>query len=300
VGLIEDHADSDEPFFLNYCPYLVHTPIQAPEDAIERYRRKREALGLDDVQEFEIDGRFPTEHKRDSRIKRRLVQSDPTYAAMVEALDRNVGRVLDTLERTGQADETVVVFTSDNGGLATAAGSPTTNRPLAEGKGWMQEGGNRVPLIVRWPGVTDADSAPALIETPVVSPDVYPTVLGAAGVPVPDDQAVDGVDLRPVLEGGSLDRDAIFWHYPHYGNQGCTPAAAVRAGDWKLIEFFEDDHVELYHLGEDVREALDLSAHRPEKTEELRDRLHEWQADVGARFPEENPEYEPWSDRAGP
>jgi arylsulfatase A-like enzyme len=252
------------------------------------------------VCEFELGDRFPTELKMDGRIRRRLVQSDPTYAAMVEALDRNVGRLFDALERTGQAEDTVVVFTSDNGGLSTAEGSPTCNRPLAAGKGWMAEGGNRVPLVVHWPGVTDAPDAPDLCSTPVTSPDLFPTVLDAAGASVPDAQACDGEDLRPLLDGADLDRDAVFWHYPHYGNQGGSPAAAVRAGPWKLVEFFEDDRTELYHLGEDVGEARDLSDHRSEKADELHDRLRAWQADVGARFPEENPDFEAWPDRATP
>jgi arylsulfatase A-like enzyme len=267
---------------------------------VARYRRKRTALGLDEVQAFETGDRFPTEHKRDGRIERRLVQSDPTYAAMVEALDRNVGRVLDALERSGQADDTVVVFTSDNGGLATAEGSPTTNRPLAEGKGWMHEGGNRVPLLVRWPGVTDRAGAPEAVDEPATSPDVYPTLLDAAGVPIPEGQGVDGESLRPVLTGGSLDREAVFWHYPHYGNQGGTPASAVRAGRWKLVEFFEDDHVELYDLEADVGETTDLSRERPDRTRALHDRLREWRRSVGATLPTANHDFEPWPDRAGP
>jgi arylsulfatase A-like enzyme len=299
AALIAERAESDDPFLLHYCPYLVHTPLQAPKERVEYYERKRHRLGLDEVDEIEVDGRFPAEHKKDQRIKRRLVQSHPTYAAMVEALDRNVGRVLDILERTGQAEDTVVVFTSDNGGLATAEGSPTTNRPLREGKGWMEEGGNRVPFLVRWPGVTDRPDAPDLCETPVTTPDVYPTLLSAAGLPVPEGQTVDGVDLRPLFDGADLDREAIFWHYPHYGNQGGTPASAVRAGDWKLVEFFEDDHVELYHLGEDIREERDLAAHRPEKVADLRDRLETWREDVGARLPADNPDYQSWTDRAG-
>ena len=300
VAAIEEFATDDAPLFLNYNPYLVHTPLQAPDRLVERYEQKRAALGLDDVAEFDLGGRFPAEHKQDRRIKRRLVQSNPVYAAMVEVLDRSVGRLLDAIERTGQAENTLIVFTSDNGGLATAEGSPTTNRPLSEGKGWMQEGGNRVPLIVRWPGVTDTEDAPAVIEKPVTSPDIYPTALDAAGVEIPDGQAIDGESLRPLLAGADLDREAVFWHYPHYGNQGGTPAAAVRAGDWKLIEFFETSHIELYHLTDDVREDRDLSDHRPDIVAGLRDRLREWQEEVGARFPAENPSFEPWPDRAGP
>jgi arylsulfatase A-like enzyme len=299
TAVVAEHAGTDDPFFLNYTPYLVHTPLQAPEAAVERYRQKRETLGLDGRREFEVGDRFPAEHKRDRRIKRRLVQSDPTYAAMVEALDRNVGRVLDALDRTGQADDTVVVFTSDNGGLATAEGSPTTNRPLSEGKGWMEEGGNRVPLLVRWPGLTDDDAAD-VVDLPATSPDVYPTLLDAAGVPAPEGQAIDGESLRKAVAGDGFDRDAVFWHYPHYGNQGGTPAGAVRSGNWKLVEFYETDSVELYDLEADVREDNDLSDYRPEKADRLRERLHEWRDEVGARLPGENPEFEPWPDRAGP
>ena len=301
VAAIEELGDGDDPFFLHYAPYLVHTPLQAPADLVAKYERKRAALGLDATEEFELGDRFPTEHKCDERIRRRLVQSDPVYAAMVETLDRCVGRVCEAVERAGTAEDTVVVFTSDNGGLSTAEGSPTTNLPLSEGKGWMAEGGNRVPLVVRWPGVTD-DAAPALVETPVTSPDLYATVLDAAGVPVPDGQGVDAESLRALLRrsDGGLDRDALFWHYPHYGNQGGTPAAAVRTGRWKLVEFFESDHVELYDLDADVREARDLSDDRTETVDGLRERLHAWLDDVGATFPSENPGYEPWPDRAGP
>lgn len=220
---------------------------------------------------------------------------------MVEALDRNVGRVLDALKRTDQADDTVVVFTSDNGGLATAEGSPTTNRPLSEGKGWMEEGGNRVPLLIRWPGVTDPVDTPVLCNEPVTSPDVYSTVLAAAGAEPPAEHLVDGESLCFLLKHGdaTLDRDAVFWHYPHYGNQGGTPSGAVRRGDWKLIEFFEDDGVELYHLDEDVSEEHDLSEQRPEIVAELRGRLRTWREEVGAELPVENPDYEHWEDRAG-
>lgn len=146
----------------------------------------------------------PPEHKREGRIRRRLVQGDPTYAAMVEALDRNVGRVLRALSRNGLAERTVVVFTSDNGGLATGGGAPTTNRPLAEGKGWTHEGGHRVPLIVRWPGLTARQRATRILETPLTTPDVFPTVLDAAGLDTPGGQECDGRTLRPALAGDPL------------------------------------------------------------------------------------------------
>lgn len=300
VNLIQNRAGRDDPFFLQYNPYLVHTPIQAPSDTVETYERKRASLGLADVEEIKIGGRMPTEDKMDERIRGRLVQSDPTYAAMIEWLDRSVGRVLDALDRTGQAAETVVVVTSDHGGLATAEGSPTTNRPVSHGKGWMKEGGIRVPLIVRWPGVTDSDASPSVIRSPVTSPDLYPTLLEAAGSSISHDQRVDGVSFRPLLEGQSVDRDAIFWHYPHYGNQGATPAGAVRSGSWKLIEYYETGHVELYDLDDDVSERRDLGAKLPEKRDELRERLRQWRKSVGAVLPAENPDFEAWPDRAGP
>jgi len=181
---------------------------------------------------------------------------------------------------------TVVIFTSDNGGLATAEGSPTCNAPLAEGKGWMYEGGTREPLFVVWPGTVEPGSTCGV---PVTSPDFFPTILQMAGLDPLPDQHVDGESLVPLLKGGnSLRRDAIFWHYPHYGNQGGTPGASVRMGDWKLIEFFEDDHVELYDLREDIGEDRDLAAAEPERAREMTARLHEWQKAVEAKIPEKS------------
>jgi len=207
-------------------------------------------------------------------------------AAMVDALDENIGRVLDALDETGKADDTLVVFTSDNGGLATAEGSPTCNAPLAEGKGWMYEGGTREPLIVRWPGRVAAGSR---CQTPVTSPDFYPTLLEAAGLPPRPEQHVDGVSFAPLLEGGgALEREAIFWHYPHYGNQGGTPGSSVRRGDWKLIEFYEDGRRELYNLRDDLSEDRDLAAGHPDLARDLHEELAAWRESVAAKIPERN------------
>jgi arylsulfatase A-like enzyme len=170
--------DRSRPFFLNLWHYAVHTPIQAPADLVEKYRRKAADLGLDKVPAI-VDGElmsFITDRPRN--VRRRVIQSDPAYAAMMENLDTNIGRVLQTLADEGLADDTVVVFTSDNGGLSTAEGSPTCNLPLAEGKGWAEEGGNRVAQVVRWP----AKVKPATrCDVPVTSTDFYPTFLEAAG-----------------------------------------------------------------------------------------------------------------------
>ncbi|MHB9032625.1 MAG: sulfatase-like hydrolase/transferase, partial [Anaerolineae bacterium] len=279
------------PFYLNYWPYAVHTPIQAPPDLVEKYTAKAKALGLDQVKTFALGQYYPCEHLRTRRIKRRLVQSDPVYAAMVENLDSNLGRMLAELEAAGIADNTLVIFTSDNGGLSSSEGSPTCNLPLAEGKGWMYEGGTREPLLIRWPGVTRAGSTCA---APVTTPDFYPTLLEAAGLHVPEGQLIEGVSLMPLLRGAkALEREAIYWHYPHYGNQGGTPGSSLRCGDWKLIEFFEDGRLELYNLADDPGEHHNRAADLPELAGDLHDRLASWRLSVAAKLPERNPDWVP-------
>ncbi|MFW6153938.1 MAG: sulfatase [Planctomycetota bacterium] len=287
VRLIRDNDGA--PFFLNMWYYAVHTPIQAKADLADRFRQKAADRGLDQVRAFADGEPFPCEHKKDKRVRRRLIQSDPAYAAMIATLDANIGRLLAALEATGVADNTIVIFTSDNGGLATAEGSPTCNAPLAEGKGWMYEGGTREPLLVRWPGVVEPGST---CEVPVTSPDVYPTLLAAAGLPPRPEQHADGENLMPLLnQTDGLERDAIFWHYPHYGNQGGTPGCSMRAGEWKLIEFFEDNRLELYNLRDDPGESRDLTASDPGRTRAMHDRLVAWRNSVNALIPEPNPNY---------
>jgi arylsulfatase A-like enzyme len=288
VRLIKDR-DPDRPFFLNLWHYAVHTPTQAPADLVEKYREKARRLGRDPEADLVEGGHFPVQHKRHERISRRVRQSDPVYAAMMENLDTNIGRILAALEESGEAENTLVVFTSDNGGLATGEGSPTCNAPLAEGKGWMYEGGNRVPQIICWPGVTTPG---AVCREPVTSPDFYPTLLAAAGLPTRPQQHVDGVDLGPLLRGDkAFARGPIFWHYPHYSNQGDTPGSAVLEGDWKLIEYFEDGRLELYNLADDVSETHDKSMDETA----IRDRLHgllkEWRGSIEALIPKPNPNW---------
>ena len=290
IDLIEQR--DERPFFFNLWYYTVHTPIQAKEDKIARYEARVRELGLGEVEPFEEGAFFPCEHKKEQRIRRRRVQSDPVYAAMIDSMDENVGRILQALEDQGIADDTIIFFTSDNGGLSTSEGSPTCNAPLAEGKGWMYEGGTREPLIVWWPGTTAPGSR---CGAPVTSTDFYPTVLEMAGLDALPDQHCDGVSLVPLLRGElELDREAIFWHFPHYGNQGGTPGSSVRAGDYKLIEFFEDGHVELYNLRDDIGEDRDLSEERPEVTRRLRTLLTEWRESIEARIPQPNPDFAPW------
>lgn len=278
------------PFFLNLWYYAVHEPIQAKPEKIRKYEAKAAAMGLDQQDPFEEGEFYPADHQKDQRIRRRILQSDPTYAAMIESLDENVGRLLDAVKEAGQADNTVVVFTSDNGGLSSAESSPTCNAPFAEGKGWMYEGGTREPLLVKWPGQVAPGS---LCSTPVTTPDFYPTFLEMAGRELLPNQHSDGVSVVPLLKGeGGVARDAIFWHYPHYGNQGGTPGSSVRMGEYKLIEFFEDGRLELYHLTKDPGEEFDLSAEQPERSRTMSQALDQWRRSIEARIPQPNPEWE--------
>lgn len=249
ISLIRNR--DERPFFLNLWHYAVHTPIQAPPQLVRKYEEKARRLGIDRIDPFEEGEHFPCLHKRDQRVIRRRIQSDPVYAAMIENLDRNIGRLLAALDDEGLSASTLVVLTSDNGGLATAEGSPTCNAPLSEGKGWMYEGGTRVVQLVQWIGTIPAGSE---CTTPVTSADWYPTLLDAACLPDEPTQHLDGESVLDALRGNVWRRPRpLFWHYPHYSNQGGTPAASVRDGDYKLIRFFEDTRTELYNLREDVR-----------------------------------------------
>lgn len=271
-------AHRTQPFLVYFPFYSVHTPLMARADLKKKYEEKRQRLGL--------TARWGREHERDVRLN----QEHAVYAGMVEAMDLAVGKVLQAIEETGLRENTVVIFSSDNGGLSTSEGWPTSNLPLRGGKGWIYEGGIREPLIIRWPGVTTPGS---LIATPVSSPDFFPTLLEAAGVPPADGQILDGRSLVPLLQGGTFPERALFWHYPHYGNQGGAPAAAVRRGDWKLIEWQEDGRLELFNLAADLGEQTDLAPREPDRAARLREELHAWQRQVGARFPAPNPAYDP-------
>jgi arylsulfatase A-like enzyme len=277
------------PFFMNFWHYAVHTPIQAPDDLVKKYEMKARDLGLDQEKTFEDGEFFSTEHKKYQRVRRRLLQSDPAYAAMLENLDRNFGRLLTALDELRLSDNTAIIFTSDNGGLATAEGSPTCNAPLLDGKGWMYEGGTRAPLLIKVPAITAPGSHCA---TPVTSPDIYPTLLEIAGLPLRPEQHCDGVSMMPLLQGGTgLGRDAIYWHYPHYGNQGGTPGCSVRSGEWKLIEFFDDNRLELYNLNEDISESDNRATAEPALRDRLHAKLKAWRNEVNAIIPACNPQW---------
>ena len=272
-------AHRREPFLAYFSFYDVHTPLMARHDLQAKYEEKRKRLGL--------TAKWGREGERDVR----LVQEHAVYAGMVEAMDQAVGKVLKKLDDLGLRENTIVVFTSDNGGLSTSEGWPTSNAPLRAGKGWLYEGGIREPLLVRWPGVTTAGQQ---IDTPVSSPDFFPTVLEAAGARAPEGVRLDGRSLVPLLRGsGKLPERLLFWHYPHYGNQGGAPGAAVIRGKWKLISWDEGPTVELYDLATDAEEQHDLSREQPDRVRELLAELKAWQQDVGAKPATPNPRYDP-------
>ena len=268
-----------KPFLLYFSHYAVHTPLQAKPAAIEKYKAKAAKTAKSGPE-------FLPDHGRQVR----QVQNHPVYGAMVESLDESVGRVLNKLKELGLESNTIVIFTSDNGGLSTAEGTPTSNQPLRTGKGWGYEGGVREPLIVSWPGVTRRGS---VSHGQVISTDHYPTILQMLGLPPRPQQHLDGESIVPLLEGGTLPVRPIFWHYPHYSNQGGPPNGAVRLGDFKLIEWYEDMNVELFNLKDDIGEHHDLARENPTKTAELTKLLHSWRQEVNAQMPTPNPNYRP-------
>ena len=263
LGVLE--KAKDKPFFLYLCYHTVHTPIEGKPELVAHYRKQ---------------------------LKPEMRHQNCEYAAMVHSLDENVGRVLDKIDELGIGERTVVFFFSDNGGYINRykGKTVTNNFPLRSGKGSLYEGGVRVPLIVHWPGVTKAGS---VCRQPASSIDFYPTILDIAGLrgDPKHNAEMDGLSLVPLLKDpdSKLKRDALYWHYPHY-YATTSPASSIRQNDWKLIEYFEDNHIELYNLKEDVGEKNDIAKSMPEKAAELRERLHAWRKSVDAQMPTPNPQ----------
>ena len=261
--------NKDKPFFAYLSFYSVHTPLLAREDLKQEY--------LDLKSRIRLAGPI---WGTEGRNKFRMVQEHAVYAAMVTAMDQAVGKVLKAIDDNGVAENTVVMFMSDNGGLATSEGHPTTNLPLRAGKGWIYEGGIREPMIVRAPGLTTASTQ---CDQYVTSVDFYPTLLELTGQPQDKRDKIDGVSFVPLLKGESLDRGPIFWHYPHYGNQGGSPSAAIREGKWKLIQWLESDEYSLFDIDADIGEKNDLAAEHADVVQRLKAKLTAWQQDVGAK-----------------
>jgi arylsulfatase A-like enzyme len=270
-------ANRAKPFLAYLSFYSVHIPLMTEAALQKKYEAKAKA-------------RKPSgpEWGQEGQNKVRLVQNHPVYAGMIEAMDSSIGEVLAAVDRLGLASNTIVVFTSDNGGLSTAEKQPTSNLPLRGGKGWLYEGGIREPWIVRVPGLTKPGST---CYTPVLSTDFFPTLLALAGVAPMADWHPDGVSFAPLLAGGVLPPRPLFWHYPHYGNQGGAPGGAIRDGDWKLIEWYEASRLELFNLREDIGETRNLAEANPAKVKALHAKLIQWRKDLGALMPTPNPNF---------
>jgi len=265
-SLIEQFTAEGKPFFINLSFYNVHTPLMGRPDLVSKYEAKL---------------------KTNPNTKHTNVK----YAAMVESVDEAVGRVLTKLESTGHRDDTLIIFTSDNGGLKPAA---TDNTPLRQGKGGIYEGGIRVPLIIDLP---EDGASGKICHEPVITMDILPTIFEAIGKPLPEEvtKVLDGKSLIPLVKDprADFDRKSLYWHYPHYHSMGAQPYSAIRSGNWKLIEVIGQNKIELYDLASDIHENNDLARAEIEKTKELYFELANWRKDIGAQMPSVNPDFDP-------
>lgn len=272
-------AHKDRPFFAFLSFYSVHGPLQTTEALWRKYQKKAAEAGLA-KERFLFDRTLPV----------RQVQDHPVYAGMMESMDNGVGIVLDALKENDLLENTTLIFTSDNGGVTSGDAFSSASLPFRGGKGRQWEGGVREPFYIYAPSYTQPASE---TEVPVISMDLYPTMLELAGLPLRPEQHADGVSLVPLLKGGSLPERELYWHYPHYGNQGGEPSSMVRDGDWKLIYYWEDGREELYHLKNDIGEQENLLAKQPDRAAELRGKLQTWLVETGARFPRLDPRFDP-------
>ncbi|MCK9342998.1 MAG: sulfatase [Massilibacteroides sp.] len=280
VDFMKDMKENykDKPFYAYLSFYAVHGAIQTTMNRWQYFRNKAVMQGLQ-PQGFEIDRTFPV----------RLHQDNPVYAGLIQTMDDAVGYVLDHLKELGYDKNTLIFFTGDNGGVVSGDSFSTSLFPLRGGKGRQWEGGIREPLIISGPGIP----AKSVCKTPVTGTDYYPTILSYAHLPLLPKQHVDGVDITPLFKGDKIKDRALFWHYPHYGNQGGEPCSTIRKGDWKLIYYYEDSRCELYNLKTDLGEHAELNAQYPSKVEELKAELMQWLTDVKAVKPVPDPEYDP-------
>lgn len=273
----------EQPFFALLSYYTVHLPLQGKVEKVEKYQKKRSQMRLEGEGFSQQDQTYIKYH-----------QDNPQYAAMVESLDENIGRIMEFLLQSGLDSNTLVIFTSDNGGMATsnlAEQIPTSNAPLRTGKGYLHEGGILVPLVFRWPGTIKAGSTS---EVPVTGTDLYPTFLAMAGIKTLPKQHRDGVSLKPLLSGKSRNKRPLFWYYPHYsGGLGGRPSAAIRDGNFKLIYSFETNSSESFNLKEDKEEDVELGGKFPGKKNRLNKKLQHWIGKMDVQLPYPNPSYQP-------
>lgn len=275
ADFIKEHKDTSFFAFLSF--YAVHAPLQTTQEKWAKYRQKADDMGIADSA-FEMGHFLPI----------RQVQDNPLYGGLVETMDDAVGVVLNSLEELGLADNTIVVFTSDNGGVAAGDAFATSNKPLRAGKGYQFEGGIREPYFIKVPWLNIAGRKS---DVPVTGTDFYPTLLELAGADLKPDEHTDGLSLVPVFNGGKMEERPLYWHYPHYGNQGGEPSSIIRLGEWKLIHYYEDGRHELYNIKADAEENYNVAAEHPELAKQLHEQLFNFLQETGARFPEKDPEY---------
>ena len=286
ASFIETHTKKNQkqPFFVYLAFYAVHSPIETTEQNWRYFREKAVKEGVAD-EGFKIDRTQPV----------RQIQDNPVYAGLIKHMDDAVGVVLDKLEQLGLDKNTIIVFTSDNGGVSSGDNFATSNLPLRGGKGRQWEGGLRVPVLVQYPGCTNPGTT---CDVPVTSTDFFPTFLDFAGIPLIPEQHMDGVSVKPLLEGKNIVSRPLYWHYPHYGNQGGEPSSVIRDGDWKLIHYYEDGRNELYNLRIDATEMEPLNAQYPEKVDLLCKKLSVWLTEANALYPVADPVYDPIKEAA--
>ncbi len=319
-------SNKEKPFFLYMSHYAVHDPIQGRKDLVKKYTRKLAMRSEDNSPKYILEGN-PDNPQNPSQaelkklinsnayepykilpnqiVKVKQKQNNVEFAGMVESMDESLGRILEKLKELGLEDNSIIFFYSDNGGMAAAnVGNPrriipddkqdmaysTSNLPLRGAKGWLYEGGIRVPLIVKWPGEGKKGID---CSVPVTSVDMFPTILNMAGASEQISDDKEGVDISPLVKGEKMKKRPIYWHFPHYSNHGMqSPGGAIRDGDYKLLEYFENGTVQLFNLKNDIGEHQDLSETELETTEELKEKLHMWREMVGARMMELNPDYD--------
>jgi arylsulfatase A-like enzyme len=309
----------EHPFFLYLSHFTVHDPVEGRPDLVEKYRKKLAQMAVPKTPAYILEGNpddLPADKKvvqshegyrifPDRTVKIKQRQDNVEFAAMVESMDESFGRVVEKLKALDLYDRTIVIFYSDNGGMSAAnfyntdrviqeneldKAFSTSNLPLRGGKGWLYEGGIRVPLIVKWPG---KGLQGVVCDVPVTGPDFFPTILDMLGIETKPEMKPDGISFTPLLKGESkLDREAIFWHFPHYSNHGMqSPGGAVRCGDYKLLEYYENNTVQLFNLKNDMEEQHNLASSEPEMVNKLREMLHDWRTQVNAKMMTPNPEY---------
>ena len=267
----------DKPFFAYLSFYAVHAPIQTTKEKWMKYRNKAEKMGIATTG-FEEGDLFPM----------RMHQDNPVYAGLIETMDDAVGMVLNKLKQTGLDKNTIIIFTSDNGGVTSGDNYSTNCLPLKGGKGYQWEGGIRIPYLITIPWMSLHGQKN---DTPVIASDFYPTILEMTGLPLRPQDHIDGTSILPVLKGEKLAERSFYWHYPHYGNQGGRPSSIIRKGDWKLIHYWEDGHDELYNLVKDIHEDTDLATKEPKRTQQMATELLNWLKETGAEYPKKNPEH---------